>query len=146
MPGPGLPGRKPPGRGSWRRVQPLMKHLLPVDSAAKAFALGGLWGWVPCGMVYSVLLTAMLSGSAASGALVMLAFGAGTLPVLFGMGMLGSRLQAWTRQRRVRMASGLLVLAFGMIGIARASGGMMPGWLDAFCVTPAAFGSHAGSH
>lgn len=121
----------------WRRLQPLMKHLLPVDNLAKAFALGGLWGWVPCGMVYSVLLTAMMSGSATSGAMVMLAFGAGTLPVLVSMGMLGSRLQIWTRRRWVRVASGLIILSFGLLGLVRAANGLSLGWLDAICVTPA---------
>lgn len=126
------------GQFLWRRVQPMVKHLLPVDSAGKALALGALWGWVPCGMVYSVLLTAMLSGSAVSGAVVMLAFGAGTLPVLLTMGMLGSRLQTWTRKRGVRIASGLVVLAFGLLGLARAANGLSLGWLDAVCITPAA--------
>ena len=121
----------------WRRLQPLMKHLLPVDNLAKVFALGGLWGWVPCGMVYSVLLTAMMSGSATSGAMVMLAFGAGTLPVLVSMGMLGSRLQIWTRKRWVRVASGLIILSFGLLGLVRAANGLSLGWLDAICVTPA---------
>ncbi len=131
------------GQIVWRRVQPLIRHFLPMDSVPKAFALGGLWGWVPCGMVYSVLLTAMLSGSAASGAIVMFAFGLGTLPVLLTMGLLGTRLQAWTRQRRVRIASGLLVLAFGLLGLVRAANGVSLGWLDTFCVTPAA---HQGVH
>lgn len=128
------------GQVVWRRVQPLMKHLLPVDTVGKAFALGGLWGWVPCGMVYSVLLTAMLSGSAVSGATVMLAFGAGTLPVLLTMGMLGSRLQLWTRKRSVRVVSGLIVLAFGLLGLLRAANGLSLGWLDAICITPPAGG------
>lgn len=134
------------GQKVWRHVQPLVRHLLPIDSAAKAFALGGLWGWVPCGMVYSVLLTAMLSGSALSGAMVMLAFGAGTLPVLLTMGMLGSRLQVWTRKRSVRVASGLVVLAFGLLGLVRATNGVSLGWLDAMCLTPPAAGSHFGGH
>ncbi len=124
------------GQILWRRLQPLMKPLLPVDSIAKAFALGGLWGWVPCGMVYSVLLTAMLSGSALSGAIVMLAFGLGTLPLLVTMGMLGARLQSLTRRRWVRVASGLLVLAFGLLGLVRAANGLSLGWLDAVCITP----------
>lgn len=132
------------GQLVWRRVQPLVKHLLPVDSLPKAFALGGLWGWVPCGMVYSVLLTAMLSGSAVSGAVVMLAFGAGTLPVLITMGMFGTRLQAWTRRRGVRVAAGLVVLAFGLLGLVRAGGGISFGWLDAVCLTPPAANSHTG--
>ncbi len=125
------------GQVVWRRVQPLIRPLLPMDSPIKALALGALWGWVPCGMVYSVLLTAMLSGSAVSGAMVMLAFGVGTLPVLLTMGMLGSRLQVWTRRRAVRVAAGLIVLAFGVLGLVRAADGMGPGWLDAFCITPA---------
>jgi len=142
----GLAKLESAGQVVWRRVQPMVKHLLPVDSMPKAFALGGLWGWVPCGMVYSVLLTAMLSGSAVSGALVMLAFGAGTLPVLLTMGMLGTRLQAWTRRRGVRLAAGLVVLAFGLLGLARATSGVSLGWLDAICLTPPAASSHGGGH
>ncbi len=140
----GLARLEAAGQTIWRRVQPLVRHLLPVDSAPKAFALGGLWGWVPCGMVYSVLLTAMMSGSASSGAAVMLAFGAGTLPVLLTMGMLGTRLQAWTRRRSVRIAAGLVVLAFGLLGLARASSGVSLGWLDSICLTPPAASSHGG--
>lgn len=143
----GLAHLEAAGQRVWRHVHPLVKHLLPVDSAAKAFALGGLWGWVPCGMVYSVLLTAMLSGSALSGATTMLAFGAGTLPVLLTMGMLGTRLQEWTRKRSVRVVSGLIVLAFGLLGLLRATNGVSLGWLDAVCLTPPAAGSSAaGSH
>lgn len=132
------------GQILWRHVQPLIRFLLPVDSAGKALALGALWGWVPCGMVYSVLLTAMFTGSAASGATVMFVFGLGTLPVLIGMGMVGARLQSWTRRRAVRVACGALVLAFGLLGLARAGSGLSLGWLDAFCLTPPT--SSAGVH
>jgi uncharacterized protein len=140
----GLARLESAGQLVWRRLQPMVKRLLPVDTLPKAFALGGLWGWVPCGMVYSVLLTAMLSGSATSGAAVMLAFGAGTLPVLLTMGMLGTHLQAWTRHRGVRIAAGLVVLAFGLLGLVRASSGLSLGWLDAVCLTPPAATSHGG--
>ncbi|MDC8757896.1 sulfite exporter TauE/SafE family protein [Janthinobacterium fluminis] len=119
----------------WRRLQPLLKPLLPMDSPLKALAMGGLWGWVPCGMVYSVLLTAMLSGSALQGAAVMLAFGLGTLPTLLALGLLGARLRAAAQRRGVRVAGGLLVLAFGLLGLARAVNGLSLGWLDALCVT-----------
>lgn len=122
------------GNVLWRRVQPLMRPLLPMDSLPRAFALGGLWGWVPCGMVYSVLLTAMLSGSAAGGAAVMLAFGVGTLPMLLALGLAGARLRAALQRRAVRIACGMLVLAFGVLGIARYAGGLQHGWLDALCV------------
>lgn len=129
------------GQVVWRRIQPLMKYLLPIDNPYKALALGGLWGWLPCGMVYSVLLTAMLSGSALSGATVMLVFGLGTLPTLLTMGLLGSKIKILAQRRSVRIAGGLIVLAFGVLGLIRAANGMPLGWLDAVCVSPAMAGS-----
>ncbi len=126
------------GRVVWRRVQPLTRRLLPVQGPLQAFALGALWGWVPCGMVYSVLMTALLTASAAQGALVMLAFGLGTLPLLFTIGVAGTSLQPWLQKRAVRTAAGVLVLAFGVLGLVRVGTGLSHGWLDAVCITPAA--------
>ncbi|MGK5068386.1 sulfite exporter TauE/SafE family protein [Janthinobacterium sp. RT4P48] len=123
------------GNVIWRRVRPLLKPLMPMDTPFKALAVGALWGWVPCGMVYSALLTAMLQGSALQGAAAMGAFGLGTLPMLFGMGLLGTRLRAQLQRRPVRIASGVLVLGFGLLGLLRAANGVSLGWLDALCVT-----------
>ena len=64
----GLARLEAAGNVVWRRVRPLLKPLMPMDTPLKALAVGGLWGWVPCGMVYSALLTAMMQGSALSGA------------------------------------------------------------------------------
>jgi sulfite exporter TauE/SafE len=122
------------GRSAWRRIEPVTALLLPLDSPLKLVAMGALWGWLPCGMVYSVLLTAMMSGSALSGAAVMLAFGLGTLPMLLSMGMLGAQLRGWIQRRSVRVASGLVVFGFGVLGMARAAGGISHGWIDALCV------------
>lgn len=125
------------GQLAWRRVQPLIRRLLPVRSPVQALLLGGLWGWVPCGMVYSVLTTALLTGSPQQGALVMLAFGLGTLPLLFSMGVAGATLQPLLQKKSVRFAAGLLVLAFGMLGLLRVGLGLSHGWLDSVCITPA---------
>ena len=122
---------------AWRRVQPLMRRLLPVMHMWQATALGGLWGWVPCGMVYSVLMTALLTGSATQGAMVMLAFGLGTLPLLFTLGVLGTSVQAFLQKSAVRRLAGLLVLMFGLLGLFRAATGLSHDWLDAVCMTPA---------
>lgn len=124
------------GQGLWRRLRPLIQPLLPMDSPGKAFALGGIWGWLPCGMVYSVLLTAMFSGSAFSGASVMLAFGLGTLPAMLGLGLLGQRLRALAQQKTMRRVTGSVVLAFGVLGLLRAAGVVSLGVLDLLCITP----------
>ena len=107
------------GAWLWRRIQPYGARFLPADTVGKAFVLGMLWGWLPCGLVYSLLATALLSGSAASGAAVMLAFGLGTLPNLMLAGMALKRLRDFTSSRRLRLAAGLLVAGFGVVGLAK---------------------------
>lgn len=70
------------GAGIWRRMSPLARYVLPVNTPARALATGFLWGALPCGLVYSVVAMAATSGSAANGALIMFAFWIGTVPVL----------------------------------------------------------------
>lgn len=110
-----------PGRWVWKHIQPRLAPLLPVDTLPKALATGALWGWLPCGLVYSLLATALLAGSATGGAVVMLAFGLGTLPNLMAAGLAAGRMQAAFRGRRVRQAAGALVASFGIVGLARAT-------------------------
>jgi sulfite exporter TauE/SafE len=128
------------GRMLWQRAQPamapLMQQLVPANRPHQVLALGALWGWLPCGMVYSVLLTAMLGGDAWNGAAVMLAFGLGTLPMLTGLGLLGARVQRAMRRPAARIACGAAVLAFGVLGVARAAGGQTPDWMTILCLTP----------
>lgn len=101
----------------WRRVQPLTARFLPARSVGRALPLGLLWGFLPCGLVYSVLTTALVTGSAARGGALMLAFGLGTLPNLLLAGMLFKRFRDLTRDSRVRIVAGLLVLGFGVFGL-----------------------------
>jgi uncharacterized protein len=122
------------GRGLWRQVQPALRRVGTPDTPAKMIVAGFLWGWLPCGMVYSALVTAMLSGSASDGAALMCAFGLGTLPMLVGLGVAGARLRRLIAQRPVRLASGAMVLAFGVLGIARAAGGLPQSWLHTICI------------
>lgn len=103
----------------WARLQPLMKRFIPVRTLPQAFFTGAVWGWLPCGLVYSVLISALATANAAHGALLMLAFGAGTLPNLLAMGLFAQRLQTLTRKPGVRLAAGLLVAAFGVWGLTR---------------------------
>ena len=105
------------GQKLWRHLQPLSKRFLPARTVAQAFPLGLVWGWLPCGLVYSALVTALTSGSALRGAGMMLAFGAGTLPNLLLAGLLAVRLNEYVAKPVVRFTAGLLVLAFGLWGL-----------------------------
>lgn len=123
------------GQALWRHVSPLLRQVNGArPGGARMFALGALWGWLPCGMVYSVLVTAMLSGSALGGAGVMLAFGLGTLPMLVALGLLGARVRGLMARRAVRVACGLAIVAFGILGLMRAAGGLPPGWMHELCL------------
>ncbi|MDH4551563.1 MULTISPECIES: sulfite exporter TauE/SafE family protein [Pseudomonas] len=102
------------GRGLWRHIQPLASRLLPVSSLPRALLLGALWGWLPCGLVYSTLLWAASQGNAGYSAVLMLAFGLGTWPVLLATGLAAERVNALLRRRSVRVAGGVLVMLFGV--------------------------------
>ncbi len=105
------------GQKLWRFLQPLTRRFLPARTVGQAFPLGLLWGWLPCGLVYSALASALSAGSAQRGALLMLAFGLGTLPNLLLAGILLARLNEFVRRPVVRIVSGLLVLGFGLYGL-----------------------------
>jgi sulfite exporter TauE/SafE len=98
----------------WRRIEPLGRGLLPVRSTGKAYLLGLLWGWLPCGLVYSVLAWTVAAGGALEGAALMLAFGLGTLPNLLLMGVAATGLARFVRTPAVRAAAGLLVIGLGL--------------------------------
>ena len=104
------------GQRLWRSVQPLTRRFLPVRGPAQAFPLGLLWGWLPCGLVYSALVTALTGGSAWRGVALMLAFGLGTLPNLLLAGFFTARLNEYLAKPVVRIAAGLVVLAIGVHG------------------------------
>jgi sulfite exporter TauE/SafE len=106
----------------WRLLQRGGATLRPAEGPGGAFATGLVWGWIPCGLVYSVLATALVSGSAARGALVMAAFGLGTVPNLLAAGLVAGRMRDFVRRPRVRLAAGLAVAAVGTVGLARIPG------------------------
>jgi uncharacterized protein len=98
----------------WKRIEPLGRRFIPVRHAGQAFVVGGIWGWLPCGLVYSVLVWALSAGSAAEGALLMAAFALGTLPNLMLMGLFAARLARFVRNELVRQGAGALLIAYGL--------------------------------
>ncbi len=116
------------GTPVWRGIQPLGRKLFPVSGPRRAFQLGLVWGWLPCGLVYSVLIWSIAAGSTRDGALLMLSFGLGTLPTLFGMGAAASAISRAMQSARMRSVAGLLVGGFGIYALSRAVLGLMAGF------------------
>ncbi len=108
------------GQWLWNFIQPLTRRFIPVQSFQQAVPLGFLWGWLPCGLVYTALIWTLSSGGAIEGGLIMLAFGLGTLPNLLAMGVIATRLAKWVRNPTVKLIAGLLVVLLGILTLKRA--------------------------
>ena len=99
------------GARFWRRLAPLMRGLLPPRDPLRALAVGALWGFLPCGLVYAQLAVAAAAGGAAQGASLMAVFGLGTS---VGLTALGALLQSLGLARLPRRASGALLVLFAI--------------------------------
>jgi hypothetical protein len=104
------------GAKLWKRIVPVAKGLVPVETTAQALGLGIIWGWLPCGLVYSVLLLAATTTNVLGGALVMVVFGLGTMPAMLATGVSASRLAQFMSGKR--LGAGLLIIVLGLATIA----------------------------
>jgi sulfite exporter TauE/SafE len=126
---------EPVGLGLWKLIGPLARRVYPPRSFAQAGAAGLAWGWIPCGMVYAALPLALVAGGPAQGALVMLAFGLGTLPNLVLVDVAATRLSGGVNGRGngrvngrglvalpwLRVVAGAVIVVFGLSGLAHAA-------------------------
>ena len=103
------------GAHLWRRIEPYGRPLLPARRPRQALLLGVLWGWLPCGMVYSALAGAAVSGDVLNGALVMIAFGVGTMPLLLTLGSGIGRARRLGNAWRTTAAVALIVMGVYMV-------------------------------
>ena len=101
----------------WAKIQPIAQKILPVTSLKKAFGLGLLWGYLPCGVVYTSLALAMASGSWVSGGLLMFVFALGTLPALLLMGSISSIFNEYNKNPLLRQIAGLLIIIMGVLAV-----------------------------
>jgi len=97
----------------WRYVQPLGKGLMPISSSPKALLLGAVWGWLPCGLVYSALAYASAQANPYQAAAVMVAFGLGTLPAVLAGGLMAERIKTVIQNRNIRSVFALIIIGFG---------------------------------
>ena len=113
------------GAGIWRKIAPLAAKASQRHDWIGRTGLGVLWGFLPCGLVYTVLMTAASTGAALSGAATMFAFGAGTAPAMFGLTVAAPALNTFLSDKLVRRIVGfsLVVLAIWMVLPIIAGGG-----------------------
>ncbi len=102
----------------WQKIAPAATGLIPVTTLPRALGLGLLWGFLPCGLVYSVLLIAATSAEVLSGASIMIAFGLGTLPAMLLTGLGAMRLTRFFSRRGTRFGAGLLIVIAGLLTLA----------------------------
>lgn len=102
------------GQSIWTRLAPYAQKMTPVKHYHQAWLYGLVWGWLPCGLVYSMLIMAMTAGSPLNGATVMLAFGLGTLPNLLLMGVFAFYFTRFARMVWVKRVAGLSVILLGV--------------------------------
>ena len=117
----------------WKKIEPYGRKLIPVKNLKQAYLFGMIWGWLPCGLVYSALALAATAGDASKSSLTMLAFGLGTLPAVIGVGVMTQLLTRLSRIKRFKEAVGLLMIILALFAT-------VP-WLNPMAIT-----SHMALH
>jgi sulfite exporter TauE/SafE len=101
------------GQFLWRYLQPFTRKLIPIQTRPQALALGLLWGWLPCGLIYSTLAWVAANAQPGMGALTMFCFGLGTLPGILAAGIFARQLNVYIQHNYFRKFAGLLLMFYG---------------------------------
>lgn len=105
------------GKGIWRYLSPKTKQFIPIKNSQNAFALGAIWGWLPCGLVYSTLTWALASANVINGALIMFFFGLGTLPALLTISIGVVNVKSLLSNTLFRKIAAILVIFYGTYSV-----------------------------
>lgn len=103
------------GTGFWKIVEPYGRRLIPVKTKTQALLFGMVWGWLPCGLIYTALALSATTGNILHSALTMFAFGLGTLPAVMGVGIITPLLTRLSRAQRFKSVVGLLFIIFALL-------------------------------
>ncbi|GAC14770.1 integral membrane protein [Aliiglaciecola lipolytica E3] len=99
----------------WRKISPFSKRFIPFKHPIYAVPYGIIWGWLPCGLVYSSLTWSVSTGNSLQGAVTMFCFGLGTLPIMLAMGASAAQIRNWLTQPLVKKLVAALLCAFGLL-------------------------------
>lgn len=105
------------GQPVWRTIEPFARKMMPINSPLRALVYGMTWGWLPCGLVYVVLLMAVAAGSAIQGSLMMMAFGIGTLPTLFSVGIMATWFRRYAGSDKMRQLIGIIIIVMALASL-----------------------------
>ncbi len=105
------------GKRIWAIIAPLAIPLMPLKRNIHALPLGMIWGWLPCGMVYSALSLAAITASSLSGALTMLAFGFGTLPAMLLVGGMAENIKLKLNNLKIRRFFAFILFTYAIFSI-----------------------------
>ena len=111
----------------WKKIEPFGRRLIPVKSYIQAYLFGMVWGWLPCGLVYSALTVSATTGNIYQSALTMFAFGLGTLPAVMGVGIMTSILTRLSHTPRFKQLIGLFMIVLALLAA-------LP-WLNPMAIT-----------
>ncbi len=108
------------------RLQPRLPKLFTKGMDGKGpFVVGLLNGFMPCGPLQAMQIYALGTGSFATGALSMLLFSLGTVPLMFGLGALSSLMSSKFTKHMMKVSAALvLVLGLVMLGRGLATAGI----------------------
>lgn len=102
------------GHKLWIKIEPFGRKYLPAQDNFSALKLGLVWGWLPCGLVYSALALAITQLNPLHSALTMLVFGLGTLPTLLLVGHFATNVKHFLQNKALRMGLGLILIVYGV--------------------------------
>lgn len=103
------------GAKFWRLIEPFGHKLIPIRTRFHALLFGMIWGWMPCGLVYTALMLATTTGDILKSSLTMLAFGLGTLPAVMGIGIMTQFLTKLSRMPHFKQIVGLALVALALL-------------------------------
>mgnify|MGYP006271559979 FL=1 len=103
------------GSHFWRQIEPYGRKLIPIANLPKAFFFGMIWGWLPCGLVYTALALSATTGDMVRSSLTMLAFGSGTIPAVLTVGVMTSWMVKLAHMKRFRQVTGLTFILLSIL-------------------------------
>jgi len=101
----------------WNSISILIKFIVPVNSYIKAYILGLIWGLIPCGLVYTTILLALVNTNFNFSLVLIIFFGIGTLPAMMMTGIIYTKYSFLFLDKNIKYFFGIFIILFGIWNI-----------------------------